>query len=427
MKEPVNGDLVFNTLGGQHSPLSNHYGAWNGGGGTALLAILHDPGTDDALCDLAHRIFQRRAKRALEVGYGDAGFFFEGHFCGRLNTNTGLSSYLQALRVAEGKDFVANSPEATWLLTKWIYEIVRHDGKLVNLQRGMYAHDTFTRDGLSSGGDFSQSFGIVPEAHKPAVLWFYNHVICPGPNKDYDALMWPHRAVYAFVNWPIGLAEKNPAEIPPKYLRDHKAGYYVFRGGWSDTGNDLLGTMYVHSMLSHTMTTGTRIPGAFYGKGVTGSFEALRHHDMRFTDIENGNACILRQGTQTFVADLSGLSGAPIVLIQVTGLPDITPPPALDATDPLALLAGRFEAKRERVTPPPKSEMSVGIPDFPADKVHQFDRSYYLSGCKFAVTTFQQGNVPKGEIAGTGSSQKLILGKRTLAIVNDEVVLGRLD
>ncbi len=424
MAEPVNSDLVFNTLGGQHSPLSNHYGAWNGGGGTALLAILNDPGTDDGLCELAHRIFQRRAKRALEVGYGSAGFFFEGHHCGRLNSNTGLTSYLQALRVAEGKDFVANSPEATWLLTKWIYEIVRHEGHLVNLQRGMYAAPTFERNGLSSGGDFSQGFGITPDAHKPAVLWFYNHVISPGPNKDYDALLWPHRAVYAFVNWPIGLAETNPAVVLPKYLRDHKAGYYVFRSGWTETGDDVMATMYVHSMLPHTMTTGVRIPGAIFGHGVNGSFNALRAHDQVHADIENGAVCILRSGIQTFVADMSGLSGAPLVLIHVTGLPDVSAPPALRADDPLSALTGRFEAKRQRVVPPPKTELTVGIPDVPPDKVHQLDRSYYLAGCKFAVTSFQQGNAPKGEVAGEGDTARLILGKRTFAIVNDQVVLG---
>jgi hypothetical protein len=427
MAEPVNGDLVFNTLGGQHSPLSNHYGAWNGGGGTALLAILNDPGTDNELCELAHRIFQRRAKRALEVGYGSAAFFFEGHHCGRLSTNTGLSSYLQALRIAEGKDFIENSPEATWLLTKWIYEIVRYDSRLVNLQRGMYAAPTFERDGLSSGGDFSQGFGILPEAHKPAVLWFYNHVISPGPKKDYDALMWPHRAVYAFVNWPIGLREKHPAELLPKYLRDYKAGYYVFRSGWNQTGDDVVATMYVHSMLPHTMASGVRIPGAIFGHGVNGSFTPLRHHDTVFTDIENGAACILQSGTQMFVADMSGLSGAPLVLIQVTGLPDVSAPPKLDAADPLAILTGRFEPRRERVTPPPKSELTVGIPDVPPDKVHQLDRTYHFAGCKFVVTTFQKGNAPKGKLAGDGDAQHLVLGNRTLAVVNDKLLLGRAD
>lgn len=427
MNEPVNGDLVFHTLGGTHTPLSNHYGAWNGGGGTALLAILRDPGTDDRLCELAHRIFQRRAKRALEVGYGSAAFFYEGHHCGRLSANTGLTSYLQALRVAEGKDFVKNSPHAQWLLTKWIYEIVRHNGQLVNLQRGMYAAPTFGRTGLSGGGDFSQGFGILPEAHKPAVLWFYNHVICPGPEKDYDALVWPHRAVYAFVNWPIGMAEKNPAEVLPKYLRDHQAGYYIFRDRWSATGDDVVATMYVQQMLGHTKATDVKQPGAIFGHGVTANFNTTSRQDDRFGDADNGHACVIRSGTQTFVADMTGLSGAPLLLINIAGLPDLTPPVTLDANDPLAALTGQFEPKRETVAPPPKQKLTIDDVDFPADKVHACTRTYYFSRCRVDVTSFQKGNPPKGLVVGSENGQKLVLGKRTLAIVNDDLVLGRIE
>jgi hypothetical protein len=66
-----NHDLVFNTGGGQHDAASNHYGAWNGGAGTRILAILGDPGTDDEITLRAHRVLRLRAKRLIDVGDGE--------------------------------------------------------------------------------------------------------------------------------------------------------------------------------------------------------------------------------------------------------------------------------------------------------------------------------------------------------------------
>ena len=291
IQDKVSPWLVIKTRGGQHSPRSNHYGAWNGGGGTAILAITGDPGTDPAITARCNRIFRQRVKRAFYDGYGDKAYFLEGHHCGRLSTNTGLSSYLQALRVAAGEDYTANYEPAHWLLTKWVYELTRHGG------------------GMSSGGDFAQSFGICPEAHKPAVLWLYNHVVEPGPHKTYDAITYPHRAVYAFVNWPIGVKERNPAELFPKVLHDRKAEYFVFRSGWKGDEDVVV-----------TLIGGERRPYAkpcamVLGRGVRADFPG-RWTDLRAAALQDNQdgSYVVRAKSTSFAVDFSGKCGAPLLV-----------------------------------------------------------------------------------------------------------------
>jgi hypothetical protein len=300
--------LVVKTRGGQHSPRSNHYGAWNGGGGTAILAITGDPGTHPQIIARCNRIFRQRVKRAFYDGYGDKAYFFEGHHCGRLSTNTGLSSYLQALRVAAGEDYITNYEPAHWLLTRWVYELTRHGGAIHNLQRGMYARG-FDRGGMSSGGDFAQSFDICPEAHKPAVLWLYSHIVEPGPDKTYDAITYPHRAVYAFVNWLLGVREQNPAEIFPKVLHDKAAEYFVFRSGWRGDEDIVV-----------TLIGGERRPYAkpcvmVLGRGVRADFPGVWTdlRSARLVDNKDGTFIVSAKAT-SFAVDFSGKCGAPLLL-----------------------------------------------------------------------------------------------------------------
>jgi len=45
---------------------------------------------------------------------------------------------------------------------------------------------------------------------------------------------YPHRAALALVNWPIGIAEKNPADVLPRVHHDSLKHYAVFRNRWQD-------------------------------------------------------------------------------------------------------------------------------------------------------------------------------------------------
>lgn len=308
MKEPTGGDLIFNTGGGQHSPHSNHYGAWNGGAGVAILAILGDPGTDDAVTYRAHRVLQQRAERALEVGFGDSAWFFEGHHGGRLNFNTGLAEYLISLRNAAGLDLVNNFPGGRWLTAKWLYELTRENGRIKDVNRGIYADHGYSRGDWSGSGDFSIGFGLVPDEDKPTVEWFFQHVIDPRPvgESDLDALGLPSRAAWALVTWPVHAEPVNPDKLLPRYLLDGKANYYVLRSGWSDDGNDWVVAVQNGSAM-------LRGPGVKANKETMPILGSVRG----VTPLLDGKAGDIDTGEHRLIADMSGVSGAPIVMIEM--------------------------------------------------------------------------------------------------------------
>jgi HEAT repeat protein len=444
--EPSHPGLVLRTEGGQHSPLSNHFGAWNGGGGTAVLAILGDTGVNPATMSRAHNIFLRRAKRALIDGYGDAAWFWEGHHCGRLSSNTGLVSYLQALRVGAGADYVDNWPGAHWLLTKWLYEAVRQEGVLHNMQQGMYASPVFSRGGMSTGGDFAQGLGIVPRVHRPAVLWFYNHVIDPRPpaEKDYDAQHYPHRAVYALVNWPLGPEgqpdERNPAEVLPTALIDHRYAYAYFRGKWRGDDDCIavqaFGGLGVIGLGTRTGFAGGIPPNA----AITASSEyPERAATVSFTysDLEG-------RAAGSLAADFSERCGSPLLMAYVSAKLDrdgrsMRPRPE-DLRGIPAEVAGLFG----KAEPPPDAGKTTadkgatasgkGEPDEsnepgadaggtrtpstrPASQpaARMAATTVLLRGYEVAVGTFQRGPPPPVKVVGEGDAQRIVVGQRKIA------------
>ena len=233
----------------RHGPGCNHYGAHQGGVGIALLALKGDGHVDDKTLDRWLASVVANVKRELTIGHGPKGYYYEGHHCGRLSSNTGVIPFLQCYRNAAGKDLVANCTHAEWLVTQWVYEFVRLGGQCRNLQRGMYASDPLPRgSSLSADGDFAQGFGICPAEHVPTVLWVYNRCVEPeGAAKTYDVLEYPHLAAWALWNWPWGVKEKNPGEIFPRVHHDPGPGYFVFRNGWTDGGDDIIVTALLGS------------------------------------------------------------------------------------------------------------------------------------------------------------------------------------
>ncbi len=422
MAEPVDTGLVFKTGGGQHSPLSNHYMAWNGGGGTAILGVWRDPGTDDETCRRSYRVFLQRGKRALEASYGSRGFFYEGHHCGRLNTNTGFSSFIQAMRVALGRDLVASSESGQWLLTKWIYEIVRFDGRLNNPQRGMYASPRFDRMGHSSGGDFSQGFGLCPEAHRPAVLWFYNHVICPGPEKDYDALVWPHRAVYAFVNWPLGVDERNPAEVLSRVLFDEEADYYVFRTAWE--GED---DIVVTSQRGNLKVLGKGLPGQADFHTPLGPHTCFREAD---------GAAVMCTRTHSLAFDYSGASGVPalFVLVEVDRretdvrheTEGLTKEEATEVSEFVRRLREKMQKQREKDAAPPPAGRWEGVALKGPRGAKTGEARVGRHTLRLLLLTRSE-DLPAVRLDGEGDDAKLVVGRRTLWCDGEKLCLGRAD
>ncbi len=232
-------------------PGSNHYGAYQGGAAIAILAIRHDPGADDKKLDALLANCEKNTITVLTRAFGDGGYFAEGPGPSHMAANTSLVPAFQAWRNAGGKDFLRPKVNAQWLSLRWAFEIIPNaDGKPYYPCRApsSYGTEYVKRDGTSDGGEFGQGFGSVLPEQVPAMLWTYNHFVVPSEQKEYpkllpdnvaggksyDALTYPHRAALSLMTFPIGVPEKNPADVLGHFYADHIHNYYAFRNRWQD-------------------------------------------------------------------------------------------------------------------------------------------------------------------------------------------------
>jgi hypothetical protein len=309
-------------LGKRHGPGSNHWGPQIGGAALALLAIKGDPGAADSAAKL-DKLLKGNADcfvRHVTVGFGDRGFFPEGDGPGTIASDTAFVTALRAWRVAGGKDFLpAARDNAAWLTMKWVMLTVPTPvdvgKKPLFPTRGGYPHNVWARNGMSGSGTFAQGFGAVTDAQKPALLWLYNHTFRAGDDKagaPFDTTSpYPHRAVQAFVNWPLGLDEQNPAAVLPKAAHDKQWSFVMFRNRWQDE-NDVVVTALLKNAKGNGTTPGGEIIVLAHSKRdafpvkVTG---AVTH----FAATATGGTFSTSAGA--FAADFSGASGADALLV----------------------------------------------------------------------------------------------------------------
>ncbi|HYG77618.1 MAG TPA: hypothetical protein VEK08_21615 [Planctomycetota bacterium] len=232
-------EMVLKT---RHMPASNHWGSIIGGCGIALLAIKGDPGTDAALTEKHLAEIEKKAIQAMTQGFGDGGFFPEGQGPSHMASNPALIPFFQAMKVAGGKDFISPRPNVQWLSLRWIHELIPDaSGKplypcRVGGMGGSYGTENFLEQqgGMSHGGWFSQGMGLLTDSQKQAMLWTYDNVVRKADADRYDSVNYPHRAILALINWPIGEQAKNPEGIVPKVRADTVHSYFGFRNRWQD-------------------------------------------------------------------------------------------------------------------------------------------------------------------------------------------------
>ena len=268
-KGHVTMDRVVNC---SYPPESNHFGAYIGGAGIALLAVRNDPGADAGRVAAWLETIEKQTIRVLNAGFGDHGFFAEGHGPSHMAANTALVPFLQAARVAWGKDFIAPRPNAQWLTLRWAMEVIPGSEKpwYPNYYPSSYGPEYVSHGSLSEGGEWSQGFGaLANEDQRAAMLWMYLKAIEPQqPLVNYDAWVYPHRAVLALVNWPIGREPKNPGEVLGHVNRDQYMGHYMFRKQWQDA-DDIYFTFFLNPLFKHGYVRGPRSGNfAFYGYGI---------------------------------------------------------------------------------------------------------------------------------------------------------------
>jgi hypothetical protein len=253
--KPGNCTLAELARGSKHGPTSNHWGPQLGGAALALLAIQHDPGVDQARVAELLEVNRAAIIRQLGEGQGDHGYFQQHVGPGQITSDTAFVPALQAWRVAGGVDFLGERPDAAWMTLRWAMWLLptpRGPEYPNPVRKNSYGGEAFRRNGLSRGGQFAQGFGATPPETWPALLWTYEHCIRPTEAAEYPGArlaagetsydtvsLYPHRAVLALVNWPIGVEARNPGAYLPRQVSDARLQYNVFRNRWQD-GDDIV-------------------------------------------------------------------------------------------------------------------------------------------------------------------------------------------
>ncbi|MGD0896295.1 MAG: hypothetical protein ABR915_00580 [Thermoguttaceae bacterium] len=230
---------------GTMPPGSNHFGMQVGGAAMALLAVTGEKFVDQKRIDTLLAASEHSMMRNLTEGFGDGGFFAEGDGTGSMSSQIAFVSALQSWKNALGRDYInVERPNARMMTLKWIY-LTRADGGSPQFWpiRGAYGHNVWARAGKSGAGYFAVGLGGVTEEQRAAMKWYYEHFLlemdkaagCPYDTASRD----PNFTVCAFVNWPVDLKAKDPAEVLPLCYRDTIHGFVGWRNRWRDE-NDII-------------------------------------------------------------------------------------------------------------------------------------------------------------------------------------------
>lgn len=239
----------------KQGPGSNHFGAVVGGCGLAVLAIKDDPGTDKELLQKYMEVLDRQVVRHFLGGWGDGGYYKEGWGASTVGTQGSFLCFLQALKVAWGRDYLnVDRTSASYITMVPRCLMIIGPPAVMPYRSNMppsYGSENFhrERDGFSHGGHYCEGFGAIADRFKPALLWTYNHMIEPDRARDdFDTpSLYPHRPMMALINWPTfsGITERNPVEVMPRVTRDRLYDYFVFRNRWQDK-DDIVTTFIIN-------------------------------------------------------------------------------------------------------------------------------------------------------------------------------------
>jgi hypothetical protein len=247
--------------------------------------------------------------------------------------------WLQAAKIACGKDFISSAPNGQWVTLRLVMEVLPVKGSPQWLDRKSSAGPGYGDENIWRGrGQFAQGFGAIDAKYVPALLWTYRNFVEAAElkgifpekrpvdyvgkgwlakgEKSYDTFTRAWVAVLAFVNWPVGVAPENPEKVLPRAMEDRIHGYYVFRNQWKDE-NDIL----VSALLGYGPRDAYKPqagPIYLWGLGKKYSFGSFKSAGpAEFVSGTNGG--VVSTGTQCLGVDFSGASGAP-ALIALVGI-----------------------------------------------------------------------------------------------------------
>jgi len=319
---------------GSMPPFSNHFGMQVGGAAMALLAVAGDAGVDQEKVAGLLAVSPKSMIRNLTEGFGDGGFFAEGDGTGSMSSHIVFLTALQAWRVAGGKDFVSPRPNAQWAALKWIFLTVPRGGKMDFWpMRGAYPHNVWTREDKSGAGYFALAMGALSDDQRAALLWFYDHSLRDADARagtPFDTVSpYPHLAVCALVNWPFGMAPRNPADVIPRCYRDSKWSFYAFRNRWKDDNDIVISVQTKNARGYHRAPTDAMLYVAGFGRKL--KWVKLEGDVKHWQGGADGSGLLTMADGEALALDFSGASGADGMLV-TTGAAEGTKVPLGGAT-----------------------------------------------------------------------------------------------
>lgn len=316
------------------NPVSNHFALQVGGAGLTVLALKGDAGVNQENLARYEQGVLKHARKVMTQDFGEGGYFHEHAGPGVIASTWTFVPWLKAERVAAGRDWLCSRPNGEWISLRFVMQTVS-DGKgpfYLNRAWGSigkdpgYGNDYLDQSRGSHGTYWCAGFGGIRPMYRPAMLWVYERFVEPTESSRYpelqgkrsfDVFQYPHRALYAMVNWPFDEKPRNPAEVLPKVAQDKTMGQYVFRNRWQDEDDIVVAALFAARTKHGTEKSGNRLILRAYRQRM--SFCMLTGQDGGASECcpaEDGSGVASGNG-QSVGVDFSGASGADAVVVVV--------------------------------------------------------------------------------------------------------------
>ena len=321
LQEEIGRSVTIETLSGRtgYPAGSNHYGAMYHGTGVAMLAILGDPGVDSALVGQRLAEIESTVPRLLSQGFGDGGYYPEGHPPSRLSAEAGMLQFLHALRVCCGKDYInSERSNAEAVTSRWIY-LIGGNGHGDFMSRGTYGKGwKLYQNGVR--GSFAFGFGALRPEHQRALKWTYETYFQKFEEKSlHNIVEYPYNAAFALMHWPVDEPAQDPDEVMPRVQVDTSHGAITARNRWQD-GNDIMVTHLIENGPRGYYSSRSGPSNGRKGKMQIWAFGQKQTMTVRATgkptyleSAEDGSFALF--AGNALLVDMSGESGADLVVI----------------------------------------------------------------------------------------------------------------